>query len=119
MKTKRQKLGAFGEELAAAYLCSSGYRIVSRNVEINDDEIDIIAHDPVDDVMAFVEVKTLADLRYEYPPSINAGPRKWQCLRRAMRRWVGARDYRGGFRMDLISVAGGRVIEHLKEVGMR
>ena len=119
MKTKRQETGKIGEEIAAQFLISIGYTVKSRNVSIPPGEIDIIAHDFEDDVLAFVEVKTHGEEKKEYDPSMNAGPRKWSSLRRAMRRWVGACDYRGGYRMDLVCVAGGRVTQHLKEVGIR
>ena len=50
------ELGAWGEELAAAFLRQKGYVIVERNWKMGHRDIDIIAKD--DDMMVFVEVKT-------------------------------------------------------------
>jgi len=62
-------VGRRGEDLAAAYLQSIGYRIVGRNVRIGQDEIDIVAEDDMS--VAFVEVKsrtaTETNLRYGSP----------------------------------------------------
>ena len=44
---------ATGEDIAATYLASIGYGIRSRNIRLGKDEIDILAHDPVDDVLVF------------------------------------------------------------------
>ncbi len=49
-------LGIRGEELAAAYLKKSGYRILFRNWKWGKHEIDIIAEK--DETVAFIEVKT-------------------------------------------------------------
>lgn len=58
-------LGRLGEELAAAWLISKGYRIIHRNWKLGQDEIDIIATKPREndrfnrgDFLHFIEVKT-------------------------------------------------------------
>jgi putative endonuclease len=48
--------GAWGEELAAQYLCRKGYKIIARNFRIRQGELDIIASKGK--YLAFVEVKT-------------------------------------------------------------
>lgn len=48
-------LGAFGENLAARFLESQGYKILERNFKVKWGEIDIIAQDR--DTICFVEVK--------------------------------------------------------------
>ena len=53
---KRDELGKYGEDLAAAYLQSNGYRIVRRNYRYRRAEVDILAIK--DQVLVVVEVKT-------------------------------------------------------------
>ena len=55
-KTDNQIIGKLGENLAADYLKSEGYSIVSQNIHLGKQEIDIIAED--DNFFVFVEVKT-------------------------------------------------------------
>ncbi|MBI3331807.1 YraN family protein [Candidatus Peregrinibacteria bacterium] len=110
-------LGSSGEELAVKFLMSLGYTILHRNVRMGRDEIDIIAEDTEDEVLVFVEVKTRAKLDEDFLPSMNAGPRKWKKLRRAAWKWTAEHSYDGGWRMDLVSVAEGSVIDHVKEIG--
>lgn len=50
------KVGKSGEDLAAEYLKSLGYKIIHRNYYSQYGEIDIIALD--DDLLVFLEVKT-------------------------------------------------------------
>ncbi len=50
--------GALGEQFAADYLKTQGYRILERNFHTRYGEVDIIAQK--DDILAFVEVKTRA-----------------------------------------------------------
>ena len=56
MTRRRQDLGREGEQRAARYLESQGYRIVARNVRADRVEIDLVARRGR--VLAFVEVKT-------------------------------------------------------------
>ena len=56
MKTNRQKLGQKGEDMAVAFLQSKGFKIIKRNFEAGQNEIDIITSDNAD--LVFVEVKT-------------------------------------------------------------
>jgi putative endonuclease len=114
------RVGRQGERIAEEYLRGQGYQIRDRNVRIGEkDEIDLLVYDPVDDVLVFVEVKTRKKHQDDFPAEINAGWKKRFTLRRAMRRWVGDRDFDGGYRMDLICVEGGAVREHFMEIGTR
>ncbi len=109
-------VGQKGEDIAAHYLLSMGYNILGRNVRMGRDEIDIVAHDPADDVIVFAEVKTRSQDSQDFPPELNIHWYKKQRLIRSARTWVNAHHYDRGYRMDLVSVAKGRVIEHLKEL---
>lgn len=52
----RQRLGAWGESVAAIHLESLGYQIISRNWRAPQGEIDLIAQ--LNQLVVFVEVKT-------------------------------------------------------------
>jgi putative endonuclease len=52
----RQKLGAWGEQMAARHLEAKGYEIVARNWRCRRGEIDLVAQAGA--VVVFVEVKT-------------------------------------------------------------
>jgi len=56
MSDERQKLGRWGEKLAAQHLESQGYVILDRNWRCNRGEIDLVAQEG--SVLVFVEVKT-------------------------------------------------------------
>ena len=53
---QRQRLGAFGERVAAHRLEAGGLEILARNVRTPSGEIDLVARDGED--VAFVEVRT-------------------------------------------------------------
>ncbi|MDD5041063.1 MAG: YraN family protein [Candidatus Peribacteraceae bacterium] len=114
--TTNADTGLKGEEIAARYLLSIGYDIRGRNVRIGRDEIDILAHDPVDDVVVFAEVKTRSKLLKDFPPELGIDRRKKQRLILAARTWVNRHHYDRGYRMDLVSIAEGKVTGHLKEL---
>ena len=60
--TARQRLGDLGEDAAATYLASLGYRILKRNLRGLAGEIDIVARDGP--TVVFVEVKVRRGRRY-------------------------------------------------------
>lgn len=113
----KAETGAIGEEIAEAFLRKQKYQILGRNMRFKHSEVDILAHDPEDNVLVFVEVKTRSEYSEDFLPEKNAGRKKWTALRRAMRSYVAQNGYEGGYRMDLISVVKGSVLFHVKEVG--
>ena len=75
MKTRKQSIGAWGEEEAANYVSSLGYEIIGRNIHTRHGEIDIVAQSG--DVIFFIEVRTLTSSRIAYPEeTITAKKRK-------------------------------------------
>lgn len=56
MSLKRLIVGKSGEQLAARFLCTKGYRILEKNYRTSRGEIDIIASNGK--VLVFTEVKT-------------------------------------------------------------
>jgi putative endonuclease len=73
MSGRNQKIGTWGESVAAEYLKERGYIIVARNVRTPYGEIDIIAEK--DGFTIFVEVKTRTSKNLG-PPEISVTPRK-------------------------------------------
>ena len=56
-----------GEEIAANYLAARGYRILERNFRCKGGEVDIIARNPADRSLVFIEVKARRGLTYGVP----------------------------------------------------
>ncbi len=61
-KHNRKKLGTWGEEVAAHYLVTNGYQLVTRNFRCIFGEMDLIAKDH--EVWCFIEVKTRRNANY-------------------------------------------------------
>jgi len=61
----RNALGRAGEDAAASYLTSAGWRILARNVRRREGEVDIVARR--EDTLAFVEVKTRRSTAFGTP----------------------------------------------------
>jgi putative endonuclease len=66
-KENKRKVGSEGEEIAAQFLKQKGFEIVERNFFYGHGEIDIIAVDPRDNYLVFVEVKTRYSMDYGDP----------------------------------------------------
>ncbi len=111
------QIGRTGEEIAAHYLASLQYRIDGKNVRLGRYEIDLIAFDPLENMMVFAEVKTRTHNSDSYPIRTSVDKRKRNAMRIAIARWVIAHDYEGAGRIDLLCVHKGKVVEHLKDVG--
>ncbi len=115
---ERQRLGEFGERIAAHRIEASGMRVVARNVRTRGGEIDIVADDGND--VVFVEVRTR-----RATPGLAAeslGPAKlrrmWQC---AMDYCEAAGVDPGRARVDVVSIdlsPGGQAahVEHFRGV---
>jgi putative endonuclease len=71
----RRRFGDRGEDLAAVFFESKGFRIVSRNWRCRMGEIDLIVER--DGMIHFVEVKTRRSISFGYPEeSVNFGKRE-------------------------------------------
>ena len=110
MTRRRQDLGREGEQRAARYLESRGYRIVARNVRADRVEIDLVARRGR--VLAFVEVKTRRVRTRDDGPSHGLAAeavdgRKQARLRRGAGAWLDtmpeARRGVGRLRFDVIT----------------
>ena len=115
--SRNTDLGRLGEDLACQYLQGLGFLLRGRNIRIGThDEIDILAFDPEDRVLVFVEVKTRSRSDEYFRPEMNIDYRKTKALRRAARRWVADHAFEGGYRIDVVSVADGKVVGHIQEL---
>lgn len=110
------RTGSRGEDVAARHITLGGYAVLERNVRFAKDEIDIVAFDPFDGVMVFVEVKARTRAHDDYRPELNITPSKRRKLARSARAWVAAHDYDGGWRIDVVCVVAGNVVSHLREI---
>lgn len=98
----RQRLGRWGEDLAASRLEAEGYVIVTRNWRCSLGEIDLIARQQ--DTLVFVEVKTRRSKAYGYPEEALT-PRKAQKLIDLGIEYVaGLEDLDVDWRIDLIAI---------------
>ena len=61
--SRKQRIGAFGEEVAAQYLLARGDEIMDRNWRIREGEIDLVTLG-TDGLFHFVEVKTRSSLAF-------------------------------------------------------
>lgn len=124
-KTKRQKIGAEGEELAVRFLKKLGYAIKDRNFTGRHSEIDIICMDPCKETtgeteLVFVEVKTRTSGTYG-DPADAVSPRKTSLMRRAAEIYLYERGIEDTLcRFDVVAIRlqkGNKpMIEHLKDV---
>lgn len=113
-------VGAEGEEVAAQYLKSRGFTIVSRNFRRPYGEIDIVARE-TSGKLVFVEVKTVSwetpfhmeqgrgskGVSYgtdTYRPEDNVHPQKLKRLSRTIEAYLLTKHYEGDWRFDVIAV---------------
>ena len=97
-----QKVGAWGEQVAADYLLAKGYDILARNARTSAGEIDLIAKKG--DLLAFVEVKTRRSTSFG-PPEEAITPAKQQHMSDAAELWLEAHpEEKGEWQLDVIAV---------------
>ena len=65
--TGNKGTGILGEEIATNFLTARAYRILERNFRCKGGEVDIIARDPDDKSLVFIEVKARRGLTYGVP----------------------------------------------------
>jgi putative endonuclease len=109
--------GALGEELAATFLVSRGYRILERNFRCKGGEVDIVARDPKDKSLVFVEVKTRRGISYGVP-QLAVTPFKQRQISKASLTWLSKnRLHDSNARFDVIAILlsddGQHRVEHI------
>jgi putative endonuclease len=117
----RAELGALGEQLAVDYLTAAGLGVIERNWRCRYGELDVIAVDPAERVVVFVEVKTrTTDLFGGVAEAVT--PQKVRRLRRLATLWLAGQDERfAQVRIDVVGVRIGRrrtpELTHVQGVG--
>ena len=120
MTRHRRSLGEQGEEIAADYVRSLGWRVLERNWRCPDGELDIVAHDPTAQCLVAVEVKTRTTAHFGRPVEA-VDDAKIGRLHHLVRRWLWEQDlYSALIRVDLVGVvlSDGSVadLEHVRDV---
>jgi putative endonuclease len=96
--------GGLGEKVAANFLIARGYRIVERNFCCKGGEIDIIARDPDDKSLVFIEVKARRGLTYGVP-QLAVTPFKQRQISKAALTWLSKnRLHDTNARFDVIAI---------------
>jgi putative endonuclease len=117
MKTPRQALGQWGEDLAAAYLERRGYTVLERNARTPYGEIDLVARQPdlregfetlgsdrTEEVIVFVEVKTRQSTAYGLPEEAITAQKRDHMLASALAYMQAHPELAGHWRIDVIAI---------------
>lgn len=115
----RQRLGAYGEAVAARHLVEAGMVLLDRNWRCPAGEIDLVLRDGR--TLVFCEVKTRSSTAFGSPLE-SVGPEKAARLRRLAALWIEAHGVRArDVRIDLVGVlqSGGAAaaVDHVQGVG--
>ena len=103
-----RRIGRWGEQTAADYLVSKGYRLLERNLHFPVGEIDLVAQSPgrEQDSLVFVEVKTRTSAALGYPEE-SFTPAKYRHLQAAIQAYLETHpDQVGEWQIDLVAVLG-------------
>ncbi|MDA8430973.1 MAG: YraN family protein [Geobacteraceae bacterium] len=116
--TGNKGTGLLGEEVAANFLIARGFRILERNFRCKGGEVDIIARDPGDKSLVFIEVKARRGLSYGVP-QLAVTPFKQHQISKASLTWLSLnRLHNANARFDVIAILlhtdGTHQIEHIK-----
>lgn len=96
-------VGDNGENRACSYLKENGYEIISRNWRTRDGEIDIIAKKQ--DVLVFVEVKTLPNATEDMLFSVLNEKKQKRIIKNSKRFLINHRQYSNSYiRFDVIVI---------------
>lgn len=113
----RHEIGKLGEELAVGYLQKQNYKIIERNFECRQGEIDIIALDKNE--LVFIEVKTRTSIKYGKPAeAVNQIKKKH--LIQAVKYYLYSRHLENEFiRIDVIEIylyGNKYTVNHIKQI---
>jgi putative endonuclease len=102
--------GCWGEEEAVRFLLRKGYRILDRNARPSKRdmrlEIDIVAYDPKNETVVFVEVKQHSARSLYQRRLRSVDKRKKANLLRVCRAWLHRKSWPGAYRFDVVEVYG-------------
>ncbi|OGO35093.1 MAG: hypothetical protein A2W35_11415 [Chloroflexi bacterium RBG_16_57_11] len=113
MKTSAQRVGRWGEELAAGYLQQKGYTLLERNARTPYGEIDLVTCQIVADVpsmarpfIVFVEVKTRTGSAFGWPEQAVTARKRAHLLAAAQHYLQAHPELGGAWRIDVIAIRG-------------
>jgi len=99
-----RRIGDAAEDLVAAWLASTGWRIIGRNIRLGHGELDIVAVDPGPPAgLVVVEVRWRRDRGFGLPEE-TFDRRKREHLRRAIDRMLAAGALPDGTRLPALPV---------------
>ena len=119
-KAHHAQTGAWGEELAAAYLRDKGYVIVDRDWRSRHRDIDIVARH--DQYLVFVEVKTRSTEGL-LNPALAVDQKKMNNIKRAITHYVNYHNINIPYRFDIVTIVGrigcdNPAITHIEDVSL-
>lgn len=116
--TGNKGTGDLGEEVATNFLTIRGYRILERNFRCKGGEVDIVARDPDDNSLVFIEVKARRGISYGVP-QLAVTQFKQRQISKAALTWLSKnRLHDTNARFDVIAILlhtdGQHAIDHIK-----
>lgn len=115
--TGNKGTGELGEEVAAHFLVVRGYRILERNFHCKGGEVDIIARDPEDKSLVFIEVKARRGLTYGVPQLAVTAFKQRQISKAALTWLSKNRLHDTNARFDVIAILlhtdGNHAVDHI------
>ncbi len=115
-KGDKNKVGAYGEDIAAKYLEKLGHKVIDRNYLKKWGEIDVVSRETSKNkhILHFVEVKTVSYETKEmlqravsygtWRPEENVHPKKIERMYRTIESWIMEKDLDSEWQIDVISV---------------
>ena len=101
MGDHRQRIGRWGEQLAADFLAQKGYQILGKNLRTPHGEIDILAS--INQILVFVEVKTRTSHEFGDPEN-SITSRKLNHMDASAQFITQQMDFTGTWQWDAISI---------------
>jgi putative endonuclease len=115
-KGEKNKVGAYGEDIAAKYLEKIGHMVIDRNYLKKWGEIDVVSRETTQNkhIIHFVEVKTVSYETKEmlqkavsygtWRPEENVHPKKIERMYRTIESWLREKNSDSEWQIDVISV---------------
>lgn len=97
--------GALAEKAAFQFLQQKQYQVLERNLQINNCEVDIVAYDPQNDELVFIEVKARRSSNWG-EPSIAVNWRKRRNMQQVAYAYQKLHGWQKPYRFDIITVVG-------------
>ena len=115
-KGQRNRIGSYGEDIAARYLQRLGQQVIDKNYLKKWGEIDIVSRETLKskEIIHFVEVKTVSyetkvDLEKAvsygtWRPEENVHAAKIQRLNRTIESWLTEKNFKSEWQIDVLAV---------------